>query len=206
MELTACGVRGIGSIRGNSSNRGSSGNRSSSNRGGSIPVSSIGISSIAISSSRISSIGISSIGKRCCDNLCLLSSLTLHFDSRGSLNSGKVFSLGSSYLRGVFWGNKGLRVEGGSNTIINWSNGETRVFGSEAKGISSIGNLLELACSINIGVATRDSTKGVAHLLLDRVQVGISVVQVAKLILSMELTACGVRGIGSIRGNSSNRG
>merc|ERR1719516_330985 len=151
-------------------------------------------------------------------------SLTLLLASLSSLNSSEMFSLGSSNFRGVLRGlqglrvegrgNKGLRVEGGGNSIINRSNREPGVLGSEAKSISNIGNLLELAISINIGVASTDSTIGVANLLLDRVEVSIAIVEVSKFILSMELAASRVRDIRSNSGiagnwgrsNSGNRG
>merc|ERR1719516_302847 len=140
-------------------------------------------------------------------------SLTLLLASLSSLNSSEMFSLGSSNFRGVLRGlqglrvkgrgNKGLRVEGWGNSIIDRSNGEPGVLGSEAKSISNIGDLLELALSINIGVTSTDSTIGVANLLLDRVEVSIAIVKVSKFILSMELAASRVRGIRSIRSNSS---
>merc|ERR1711892_842465 len=139
-------------------------------------------------------------------------SLTFLSVSLGSLNKSKMGSSCLSNLRG----NLRLRVEDRSNqrcgvecrcnTIIYRGNRETRVLSPESKTISNIGDLLELASSINIRVTSTDSTISVANLLLDRVQVGISVVKVAKLILGMELATSRVGG--SIRGNnrsSSNR-
>merc|ERR1739845_44984 len=117
--------------------------------------------------------------------------------SLGSLNSSQMSSGGLSNLRSQLRSNGGLRVEcrgnkrlwaeGWCNTIIYRGNWETRVLNTESGAISNITDLLELASSINIRVSTSDSTISIANLLLSRVQVGISVVQVSKLILGMEL-------------------
>merc|ERR1712123_502540 len=130
--------------------------------------------------------------------------------SSSSGNSSKMSSLGLSNLRGVNWsnwenwveggGNKWLRVEGGSNSIIDWSNGQTGVSNTESSSISNVLNLLELSVGINIRVSTANSSVGVSDLLLDRVDVGITVVQVSELILSMELAS------GSVGSSSNNWG
>ena len=130
--------------------------------------------------------------------------------SSSSGNSSKMSSLGLSNLRGVNWsnwehwveggGNKWLRVEGGSNSIIDWSNRQTGVSNTESSSISNVLNLLELSVGINIRVSTADSSVGVSDLLLDRVDVGITVVQVSELILSMELAS------GSVGSSSNNWG
>merc|ERR1711885_123499 len=154
-----------------------------------------------------------------------------------SRNSSKMSSLGLSNLRGVNWsnwelwvegwGNQRLGVEGGSNSVIDWGNGETRVSNTESSSISNVLNLLKLTIGIHIRVSTTDSSVSVSNLLLDRVDVGITIVQVAKLILSMELASSSVGsssndwgsssisdswgssnnwGSSSYRGSSSNRG
>jgi len=139
--------------------------------------------------------------------------------SSGSSNSSKMSSLGLSNLRGVNWSNKGLWVEGGGNTgvnwgnqklwvegrgnsIIDWSNGQTRVSNTESSSVSNVLNLLEFSVGINIRVSTADSSISVSDLLLDRVDVGISVVQVAELILSMELASSSVRSSSNDWGSS----
>merc|ERR1712128_146028 len=109
--------------------------------------------------------------------------------SSGS-NSGKMSSLGFGNLRSVNWGNwehwvegggnKRLGVEGGSNSVIDGSNGQTRVGNTESSSVSNILNLLELSIGINIRVSTGDSSVSVSNLLLDRVDVGVTIVQVAK--------------------------
>ena len=58
---------------------------------------------------------------------------------------------------------------------------------SESKSISDIGHGLELAVGIDVLVSTADSDVAVADLVLDRVQVGIAVVEVTQLVSSLEL-------------------
>merc|ERR1711892_573607 len=131
-----------------------------------------------------------------------------------SRSSGsKMGSLGFSNLRSVNWGNwehwvegggnKRLRVEGGSNSVIDGSNGQTRVGNTESCSVSNILNLLEFSIGINIRVSTGDSSVSVSNLLLDRVDVGVTIVQVAKLILSMELAASSVGSSSNDWGSSS---
>merc|ERR1719250_254878 len=148
-----------------------------------------------------------------------LTSLPLSGGSSGSYKS-KMSSLGFSNLRGVnnwfrsntsvHWGNKRLwveggsykrlRIEGGSNQGL-WvkcgSNGETRVSNTESCSISNILNLLELSVGVNIRVSTRDSSISISHNMSVGVDVSVAVVQVAKLILGMELATSSV-------GSSSN--
>merc|ERR1712106_1233708 len=132
--------------------------------------------------------------------------------SSGS-NSSKMSSLGFSNLRSVNWsnwehwveggGNKRLWVEGGSNSVIDGSNGQTRVGNTESCSVSNVLNLLELSIGINIRVFTGDSAVSVSSLLLDRVDVGVTIVQVAKLILSMELASSSVGSSSNDWGSSS---
>ena len=58
---------------------------------------------------------------------------------------------------------------------------------SESESISDIGHGLELAVGIDVLVSTADSDVAVADLVLDRVQVGIAVVEVTQLVSSLEL-------------------
>jgi len=132
----------------------------------------------------------------------------------GSGNSSKMSSLGLSNLRGINWsngklwveggGNKWLRVEGRCNTIIDGSNRETRVSNTESGSVSNVLNLLELSVGVNIRVSSRNSSIGVSNLLLGRVDVSITVVQVAKLILSVELASSSVRSSSNHWSGSSN--
>jgi len=144
------------------------------------------------------------------------SSLTPLPLSRGSSsgNSSKMSSLGLSNLRGINrsygklwvegWGNKRLRVEGRCNTIIDGSNRETRVSNTESGSVSNVLNLLEFSVGVNIRVSSRNSSIGVSNLLLGRVDVSITVVQVAKLILSVELASSSVRSSSNHWSGSSN--
>merc|ERR1712226_1526895 len=107
-----------------------------------------------------------SVGKSC------LTSLPLCRGSSSS-NSSKMSSLGLGNLGGVhggngkLWvegrGNKRLRVEGGSNSVIDRSNGETRVSNTESCSISNILNLLELSVGVNIRVSTRNSSISISN-------------------------------------------
>merc|ERR1719483_543646 len=139
-------------------------------------VSSMGKTSSSIRKTSIA-IGISwvSCGKSISETGISLTSLSLG-RSRSSFNSSKMSSLGQSNLRSVNWSNwehwveggsnKGLWVECGSNSVIDWSNRETRVSNTESSSISNVSNLLELTVGINIRVSTADSTVCVSNLLL----------------------------------------
>merc|ERR1711892_1387031 len=147
---------------------------------------------------------------------CGVSFTLLSVSSSSSYKSSSMGSLGLSNLRGinngcrgntgVNWGNKGFWVEGGGNTGVNWGNREvrvedreTRVSDTESCTISNVFNLLKLTIGINIRISSSNSGIGVSGLLLSWVQVGITVVQVSKLILGLELAARHIRGIwGSI--------
>merc|ERR1712122_24842 len=138
-------------------------------------------------------------------------------------------SLSLSNLRGVnnwfrsntsvHWGNGKLWVEGGSNQRLRieggsnkrlWvkcgSNGETRVSNTESCSISNILNLLEFSVGVNIRVSTRDSSISVSHNMSIGVDVSVAIVQVAKLILGMELAASSVGSISSIGWSSGSYG
>ena len=96
-----------------------------------------------------------------------------------------------------FWveggSNKRFRVEGGSNQWF-WVEGrKTRVSNTESSTIGDVFNSLELTVGINIRVSAGNSSVGVSSLLLGRVQVRISIVQVSELILSLELAAWNIR-------------
>merc|ERR1719471_935017 len=101
--------------------------------------------------------------------------------SLGSGNLGSV-NRGLRGDSGVHGGNEGLRVE----------HGESGVSHTESGAISNVLDPLELAVGVNIGVSTAHSGVGVADLVLDRVEVAVAVLEVAKLILSLELVAGGV--------------
>merc|ERR1719431_1709855 len=66
--------------------------------------------------------------------------------------------------------------------------------------------LLELSVGVNIRVSTRNSSISISNLLLDRVDVSVAVVQVAKLILGMELATSSVGSSSNNWSSSSNSG
>ena len=132
-------------------------------------------------------------------------------------NGGKVGGGGLGNLGGQLGGDerlgvedgghKRLRVEGGGNQrlgVEGGGDGKTGVSDAESGSVSDVLNLLENSGGIDVRVSTLDSSVGVADLLLGRVQVGVAVVQVAELILGVELAASVGRGsIGSHIGSSS---
>ena len=125
----------------------------------------------------------------------------------GGLHGSQVSGSGSNNLRGVLdrlggdsiedrgnqrlgvegGGDKGLGVEGGGNSVIDWSNGQSGVSHTESQTIGNVFHSLELPVGVNIRVSTGDSSVGISDLLLDGVDVGVSVVQVSELILSEEI-------------------
>ena len=138
----------------------------------------------------------------------------------GGGNSGEVGGGGSSNLRGQLGGNKRLgvedgghkrlRVEGGGNQrlgVEGGGNGQTRVSDTESGSVSDVLDLLENSGGVDVRVSTLDTSVGVSDLLLGRVQVGVSVVQVAELVLGVELAAGVGRGrVGSHVGGGHSRG
>ena len=117
-------------------------------------------------------------------------------DLRGQLR-------GNGELRVEDGGHERLRVEGGGNQrlgVEGGGDGETRVSDPEAGTISDVLDLLEDTSGVDVRVTSLDSSVGVADLLLGRVQVGVAVVQVAELILGVELAASVGRGSVGSRG------
>jgi hypothetical protein len=115
---------------------------------------------------------------------------------------GGMFGLGGGDLRGIFRsngsdssedrGDQRCRVKGGGNQRLGvefWGNGETGILNTESESVSDVTNSLENSIGVNIGVSTVDSSIGVTDLLLDRVEVGVAIVQVSELILGVELAA-----------------
>jgi len=107
-------------------------------------------------------------------------------------------------------GNKGLRVEGGGNKGLRVEDGESGVLNTESGSVSDVGDGLELTVGINIRVTSVDSGVSVSNLVLGRVEVGVSVVQVLEFILGVELASniggSGVGDVGSGGGGSSHNG
>jgi len=154
----------------------------------------------------------------------------LSVSSLGGLDGSKVLSSGGGNLGGDLRGdgklrvegggnkglgvegrgNKGLRVEGGGNKGLRVEDGESGVLNTESGSVSDVGDGLELIVGINIRVSTVDTGVSVSNLVLGRVQVGVSVVQVLEFILGVELASniggSGVGDIGSGGGGSSHNG
>merc|ERR1712210_369903 len=95
-----------------------------------------------------------------------------------------------------------IRVEGGSNQrlgVEGGGNGKARVSDTESSSVSDVLNLLENSGGVDVRVSSLDSSVGVSDLLL-------GVVQVAELILSVELAASVGRGsVGSHVGGGNGR-
>merc|ERR1719184_694769 len=129
----------------------------------------------------------------------------------GSSNSGKVGGGGLGNLGGQLRGDQRLGVEDGGHKrlrVEGGGNGKTGVSDTESCSVSDVLNLLENTSGVDVRVSTLDTSVGVSDLLLGRVQVGVAVVQVAELILGVELAAGVGRGsVGShVRGGSHSRG
>ena len=97
-----------------------------------------------------------------------------------SLHGFLVSNLGLSNLDSVHGSNQRLWIELGSN-------GEAGVSYTEPESVSDILDLLEQSVGVNIGVCSGDSTVGVTDLVLDGVEVVVAVLEVAELILGVEL-------------------
>jgi len=107
-------------------------------------------------------------------------------------------------------GNKGLGVEGRGNQRLRVEDGKSGVLNTESGSVSDVGDGLELIVGINIRVSTVDTGVSVSNLVLGRVQVGVSVVQVLEFILGVELASdiggSGVGHIGSGGGGGGDNG
>merc|ERR1712180_585097 len=104
--------------------------------------------------------------------------------------SSCMISLSSSNFSSVNWSNWQVWVEGWSNQrlrVEGWSNWQIGGLDLESPAISNVAHSLELIVGINKRVATRHSNKGVANLMLGRIDVGISIAGIAKFILRVEL-------------------
>merc|ERR1711973_920724 len=110
---------------------------------------------------------------------------SLHNTSLGSIISLEESSLSlnnlwgvNNWSKGVNWGNSGM----------DWGNWEVITSNTEAKGISNIVDSVDSSL-ISISVRSSHSSKGIARLLLGRVDVLVSVGNIAEFILSLILRA-----------------
>merc|ERR1711973_910849 len=112
-------------------------------------------------------------------------SRSLHNTSLGSIISLEESSLSLNNLWGVNNWSKGVNW---GNSSVDWGNWEVITSNTEAKGISNIVDSVDSSL-IGISVRSSHSSKGIARLLLSRVDVLVSVGNIAKFILSLILRA-----------------
>merc|ERR1711973_120620 len=110
---------------------------------------------------------------------------SLHNTSLGSIISLEESSLSLNNLWGVNNWSKGVNW---GNSSVDWSNWEVITSNTEAKGISNIVDSVDSSL-IGISVRSSHSSKGIARLLLGRVDVLVSVGNIAEFILSLILRA-----------------
>merc|ERR1711973_196666 len=106
---------------------------------------------------------------------------SLHNTSLGSIISLEESSLSLNNLWGVNNWSKGVNWGNGS---VDWGNWEVITSNTEAKGISNIVDSVDSSL-ISISVRSSHSSKGIARLLLGRVDVLVSVGNIAEFILSL---------------------
>merc|ERR1711973_305221 len=110
---------------------------------------------------------------------------SFHNTSLGSIISLEESSLSLNNLWGV---NNWSNVVNWGNGSVDWGNWEVITSNTEAKGISNIVDSVDSSL-IGISVRSSHSSKGIARLLLGRVDVLVSVGNIAKFILSLILRA-----------------
>merc|ERR1711973_588833 len=110
---------------------------------------------------------------------------SLHNTGLGSIISLEEGSLSLNNLWGVNNWSKGVNWGNGS---VDWGNWEVITSNTEAKGISNIVDSVDSSL-ISISARSSHSSKGIARLLLGRVDVLVSVGNIAEFILSLILRA-----------------
>merc|ERR1711973_716382 len=110
---------------------------------------------------------------------------SLHNTSLGSIISLEESSLSLNNLWGVNNWSKGVNW---GNSSMDWGNWEVITSNAEAKGISNIVDSVDSSL-IGISVRSSHSSKGITRLLLGRVDVLVSVSNIAEFILSLILRA-----------------
>merc|ERR1711973_71725 len=110
---------------------------------------------------------------------------SLHNTSLGSIISLEESSLSLNNLWGVNNWSKGVNWD---NSSVDWGNWEVITSNTEAKGISNIVDSVDSSL-IGISVRSSHSSKGIARLLLGRVDVLVSISNIAEFILSLILRA-----------------
>merc|ERR1711973_728005 len=110
---------------------------------------------------------------------------SLHNTSLGSIISREESSLSLNNLWGVNNWSEGVNW---GNSSMDWGNWEVITSNTEAKGISNIVDSVDSSL-ISISVRSSHSSKGIARLLLGRVDVLVSISNIAEFILSLILRA-----------------
>merc|ERR1711973_572255 len=110
---------------------------------------------------------------------------SLHNTSLGSIISLEESSLSLNNLWGVNNWSKGVNW---GNSSVDWGSWEVITSNTEAKGISNIVDSVDSSL-IGISVRSSHSSKGIARLLLGRVDVLVSISNIAEFILSLILRA-----------------
>lgn len=192
-----------GGGRGNNSRSGIGSNSIGSSSIGSISKGSSGIGSISSMSQR-KSIGQRSRGQDGGgDGQGLSGGGSGPLGPGGGFVKGSLeFSLGSSDLRGVFDGGRSGQVEHGLGQFGDGGDGQIGSLDTEAKSVSDVVGGLDDAVGIDVGVRALDASVGVADLVLLAVDVGVAVLDIAELVLSLELG----RGVQGSSGHNGGRG
>merc|ERR1712128_99872 len=152
-----------------------------------------------------SSIGGRSIGS---SSICVVVSIGISrsLNLSGSIEGLEEASLGSSNFKCV-------RYRKRSNSVVDWGNGRhSRIDGGDWKVVTShteskfISNIVDSVDSslISIGVRSSDTTKGIATFLLGTVDFLVSISNISKFILCLELGRNRSSRNRSSRSNSSN--
>jgi hypothetical protein len=194
------GDGGGSSIGGNSGSSDGRGSGIGGNSGGSSIASGIGVSSIGVGSGGSNDLGISGpLGNSSLSSLISLEESSLSLNNLGGVNNGGGL---------VNRGNRG-------NSHMDRGNGEVITLDTEAKSVSNVVDGVDSSL-ISISVRSSHATEGIARLLLGRVDVLVSIGNIAKLILGLELGAgdsrsssnrsSSVGNWGSNSGSSNSRG
>ncbi len=97
------------------------------------------------------------------------------------------FSLGSCNLLGILNWSGSNKVEDGLWELSRLGNGQVGGSNTEAEVVSNVVHSLEETVGIDVAVRSGNTAVGISNLVLGRVDVGVTVVDVSKLISRVEL-------------------
>ena len=130
---------------------------------------------------------------------------SLSLGAAGGLIEGNLeLSLGSGNLGGVLDGGRPNEVILGLDEVDGGGDGQVGGLDAESQSVSDVVGGLEDSVGIDVGVASGHASISVADLVLGRVDVGVTVLDVAELVLGLELR-CG-RSNGGAQGQASGIG